>query len=196
MLHILNEGGNSALIKRKVKAPLGKEIRKHLTNIFNNFEGDKGSKGYQRLYNILQMDKNEGGINYNELTQLNHIFSKLLPQSEEYQTLGGDFMKNWLEISEKSMENNDKADKQARKNAGEQNTFRKSHTKERGIKSKHKPSIGKFQTKNANKSIANNNFIKLVENSERKVIIISDEQTNYILENNRKNKIKINEKLS
>ena len=57
------------------------------------------------------------------------------------------------------MENNDKADKQARKNAGEQNAFRKTHTKDRQNKRKNKPTIGKFQTKNASKSISNNSFV-------------------------------------
>lgn len=180
MIHLLTEGGNSTLIKRKVKAPLGKDIKKHLLSVFNNYSGDKGSKGYERLYNILQMDKEEGGINYNELTQLSHILNKLLPNSEEFATLGGELMKSWVDISLKSMENNDKADKQARKNAGEQNVFRKSHKKDRQNKRKNKPTIGRFQTKNANKSIANNSFIKLTENKDNRTIIISEEQTNYI----------------
>lgn len=180
MIHILNEGGNSTLIKRKVKAPLGKDIKKHLYRVFNDFTGDKGSKGYERLYNILKMDRDEGGINYNELTQLSHIMNKLLPNSEEFATLGGELMKTWVDISLKSMENNDKADKQARKNAGEQNAFRKTHTKDRQNKRKNKPTIGRFQTKNANKSIGNNSFVKLSENITPKTVIISEEQTNYI----------------
>ena len=154
--------------------------------MFNDFKGDKGSKGYERLYNILKMDNEEGGINYNELTQLSYIFNKILPNSEEFQTLGGQLMKSWVEISLKSMENNDKADKQARKNAGEQNAFRKAHTKDRQNKRKNKPTIGKFQTKNASKSISNNSFVQLRENKVHKTIIISEEQTNYIKENNRK----------
>ena len=180
MIHLLTEGGNSTLIKRKVKAPLGRDIKKHLLKVFNNFEGDKGSKGYERLYNILKMDSDEGGINYNELTQLSHIMNKILPNSEEFQTLGGELMKSWVEISLKSMENNDKADKQARKNAGEQNAFRKAHTKDRQNKRKNKPTIGKFQTKNASKSISNNSFVKLSENNTHRTIIISEERTNYI----------------
>lgn len=188
MIHLLNEGGNSTLIKRKVKAPLGKDIKKHLLQVYNDFNGDKGSKGYERLNNILVMDRDEGGINYNELTQLSHILNKLLPNSEEFHTLGGELMKSWVDISLKSMENNDKADKQARKNAGEQNAFRKSHTKDRQNKRKNKPTIGRFQTKNANKSVANNSFIKLGESKVKKTIIISEEQNNYIIENNRKTK--------
>lgn len=180
MIHLLTEGGNSTLIKRKVKAPLGRDIKKHLLKVFKNYEGDKGSKGFERLCNILQMDRKEGGINYNELTQLSHVLHKLLPNSEEFLTLGGELMKSWVDISLKSMENNDKADKQARKNAGEQNAFRKSHTKDRQNKKKNKPTIGRFQTKNANKSIGNNNFIKLSENKDTRTIIISEEQTNYI----------------
>jgi hypothetical protein len=184
MIHLLNEGGNSTLIRRKVKAPLGKEIKKHLLQIYNNFDGDKGSKGFQRLSNVLNMDKEDGGINYNELTQLSHIMNKILPKSEEFKTLGGDLMKSWVDISLKSMENNDRADKQARKNAGEQNAFRKSHTKDRQNKRKNKPTIGRFQTKNASKAIGNNEFIKLSETLEQKTIIISESQANYIKENN------------
>ena len=37
MIHLLTEGGNSTLIKRKVKAPLGRDIKKHLLKVFNNF---------------------------------------------------------------------------------------------------------------------------------------------------------------
>ncbi len=184
MIHLLNEGGNSTLIKRKVKAPLGKEIKKHLLQIYNNFDGDKGSKGFQRLSNVLNMDKEDGGINYNELTQLSHIMNKILPNSEEFNTLGGELMKSWVDISLKSMENNDRADKQARKNAGEQNAFRKSHTKDRQNKRKNKPTIGRFQTKNATNAIGNNDFIKLSETIEKKTIIISESQANYIKENN------------
>lgn len=179
MLHFLNEGGNSNLLKRKVKAPLGKDIKKHLYSIYKNYNGDRGSKGFVRLENILNMDKDEGGINYNELSQLSHILNKILPNSEEFKTLGGELMKSWVEISLKSMENNDRADKEARRNAGEQNTFRKAHTKDRQNKKKNKPTIGRFQTKNASKSISNNKFIQL---SEAKTVIISDEQANYIRE--------------
>ena len=184
MIHLLSEGGNSTLIRRKVKAPLGKEIKKHLLNIYNTFDGDRGSKGFQRLSNVLNMDKEDGGINYNELTQLSHIMNKILPNSEEFNTLGGNLMKSWVDISLKSMENNDRADKQARKNAGEQNAFRKSHTKDRQNKRKNKPTIGRFQTKNATNAIGNNEFIKLSESSEKKTIIISESQANYIKENN------------
>lgn len=184
MIHLLKEGGNSTLIKRKVKAPLGKEIKKHLLQNYNNFDGDKGSKGFQRLSNVLNMDKEDGGINYNELTQLSHIMNKILPNSEEFNTLGGELMKSWVDISLKSMENNDRADKQARKNAGEQNAFRKSHTKDRQNKRKNKPTIGRFQTKNATNAIGNNDFIKLSETIEKKTIIISESQANYIKENN------------
>lgn len=179
MLHFLNEGGNSNLLKRKVKAPLGKDIKKHLYSTYKNYNGDRGSKGFVRLENILNMDKDEGGINYNELSQLSHILNKILPNSEEFNTLGGELMKSWVEISLKSMENNDRADKEARRNAGEQNTFRKAHTKDRQNKKKNKPTIGRFQTKNASKSISNNKFIQL---SEAKTVIISDEQANYIRE--------------
>lgn len=184
MIHLLSEGGNSTLIRRKVKAPLGKEIKKHLLQIYNTFDGDKGSKGFQRLSNVLNMDKEDGGINYNELTQLSHIMNKILPDSEEFNTLGGQLMKSWVDISLKSMENNDRADKQARKDAGEQNAFRKSHTKDRQNKRKNKPTIGRFQTKNASKAIGNNDFIKLSETIEKKTIIISESQANYIKENN------------
>lgn len=182
MLHFINEGGNSALLKKKAKAPLGRDIKKHLLQIYHAYNGDKGSKGFSRLENILKMDNEEGGINYNELTQLCHIMNKILPSSEEFKTLGGGLMKSWAEISLKSMENNDKADKQARKNAGEQNAFRKHHTKDRQNKRQNKPTIGKFQTKNANKAIANNSFVQLREDNLNKTIIISEEQTNYIKE--------------
>lgn len=180
MIHFLNEGGNSTLIKRQVKAPLGKEIKKHLYEIYKNYNGDRGSRGFARLTNILNMDKEEGGIKYNELTQLSHIMNNILPNSEEFKTLGGELMKSWVDISLKSMENNDRADKQARKNAGEQNAFRKSHTKDRQNKRKNKPTLGRFQTKNASKAIGNNSFIQLREN---KTIVISEEQANYIKEN-------------
>lgn len=184
MIHLVNEGGNSNLLKRKAKAPLGKDIKKHLYRIYKNFNGDKGSRGFERLSNILKMDREEGGINYNELSQLSHVLNKILPNSEEFNTLGGELMKSWVEISLKSMENNDRADKEARRNAGEQNAFRKTHTKDRQNKRKNKPTIGRFQTKNASKSIGNNSFIKLSENKEHHTIIISEEQTNYIKENN------------
>lgn len=194
MIYFLNEGGNSALLRRKVKAPLGRDIKKHLLEIYNNYNGDKGDNGYKRLENILHMDNEEGGINYNELTQICHVMNNLLPKSQEFKTLGGDLMKTWVEISLKSMENNDKADKEARRKAGESNVFRKAHTKDRQNKRKNKSTIGRFQTKNASKSIANNNFIKLSESHlQRRTFIISEEQSIYLKEAlallNNKNKV-------
>lgn len=180
MIHFLNEGGNSNLLKRNVKAPLGKSIKRHLMKIYNDFDGDRGSRGFLRLANVLSMDGEEGGINYNELTQLSHVMNNLLPKSEEFRLLGGKLMKSWVDISLKSMENNDRADKQARKNAGETNAFRRTHTKDRQNKRKNKPTIGRFQTKNISKSIGNNSFVKLSENKNGKTVIISEEQNIYL----------------
>ena len=180
MIHFLNEGGNSNLLKRKAKAPLGKDIKKHLLEIHRNFNGDKGCRGFERLSNVLRMDNEEGGINYNELTQLSYIMNKLLPKSDEFKTLGGELMKSWVDISLRSMENNDRADKQARKEAGEQNVFRKPHTKDRQNKRKNKPTIGRFQTKNVGKAIGNNSFIKLSEGKKGNTVIISEEQNIYL----------------
>lgn len=178
----LFEGGNSTLLQQNAKAPLGKAIKAHLMRIQQSFSGDKTSNGYKRLCNILQMNELDGGVKYNELTQLKHIMGKLLPTSEEFNTLGGNMMKAWLDISLSSMENSVKNDKIARQRAGETNVFRRAHTKDRQGKSKNKSTIGRIQTKNVSKSISNNKSVVLSENNnDRRIVRISEEQANYYI---------------
>ena len=133
---IINEGGNSVLLKIGAKAPLGSSIKAHLLKTKDKYEGKIASKGLQRLINVLSMDRDSGGIGYNELTQLKHVFSKMNKSDEEYEIIGGDLMKSWVEVSLASMENSVKLDKEARRRAGEQNVYRKTHTKDTSIRLK------------------------------------------------------------
>ena len=63
--------------------------------------------------------------------------------------------------------------KQAKKEAGFKNAYRKEHTKDRQTKTT-QPTISKFQTKNLGKSIANNDALKYV--NETRTVYLTERQ--------------------
>ena len=172
MIHLLFENGNSELIGKKF--PLTNGIRKHLLGIYQNFKGDKTTNGYKRLGFIVN---SSDGIDYNEMKRIKNYFDNFLGdrESDEFVLNGGDEMHNWVNNTLNRAEAMIKGWKQAKKDAGFSNTFRKPHEKNRATKKKGKPTVSKIGTKNVNKNMIDNKSIKY-ESKNRKTVTITEEQ--------------------
>ena len=166
MIHFVNE--SNELKNRKFPIPDG--VRKKLTAIKDNYNGDKNMLGYKRLCNILDMD----GIKYSEMKRLKNFFDNYegSDKSMEYILNGGEPMKLWVTNTLYTATKSVHDYKQAKKDAGIKNAFIKPHNKERQIR-KNKPSQAKFQTSNASNSVLNNNMIKY-ENMIRKMSSLNE----------------------
>jgi len=154
MLHFLTE--NNELKHRKFPIPDG--VRKYLQRTLNNYNGDKTIDGYKRLNNILSMD----GIAYNEMKRIKNFFDNYngSDKSAEFILNGGDAMKTWVNNTLYTATKSIHDFKQAKKDAGINNAFIKPHEKDRQNNKKNKPTTAKFDTKNANKKMIDNNTLK------------------------------------
>jgi hypothetical protein len=172
MTHLLFEDGNSELKGRYF--PLGKNIRKHLENTLSNYDGDKTSMGYKRLNNVLSM---EPGIAYNELKRIKNFFDNYqgTPKSDEYILNGGDFMKLWVDNTLNTATSAVEGFKQAKKDAGIQNAFRKPH-KRNGKITVEKPTVAKVKTANVVKGVHDNNSVQYESKKHGKIVYLTEEQ--------------------
>lgn len=171
MIHFINEDGNSDLKGKRFHVPDG--ILSHLKATFDQYNGDKSIEGYKRLGNMIDMGENHGGIAYNEMKRVkswfdNHPYSA---DTAEYTLNGGNIMRNWIDSTLGHATNVIKAGKQALKDAGVDNAFRKPHEKDRQTKPS-KPTTAKIVTKDVAKNIGNNTSVKL---NEGKTIIVKQE---------------------
>ncbi|UWF79164.1 MAG: hypothetical protein [Bacteriophage sp.] len=174
MLYLF-EDGNSELKGRKFPLPIG--IRKHLTQILNNFNGNKNSVGYKRLNNLLSMD----GIEYNEMKRIKNFFDNFNGKEDsiEFQLNGGKAMQTWVNNTLSTATNAIKGFKNAKKEAGMDNSFIKPHTKNRLTKNAMKvttvkPNFGKDPISN----VFNDETFKFESTSKENVksIIVSENQ--------------------
>lgn len=176
MLHFITEDGNSDL--RHKFFPLGNGIKKHLLHTLKTYNGDKSTAGYQRLNNLLSM---ENGIAYNEMKRLKNYFDNFRgdTNSDEYILNGGEPMKLWVTNSLNTATSAIRDFKQAQKDAGIQNAFRKNHIKNRQVKKKNKPTISKPQTTNVNHNLSQNQLFKY-ENKQHPTIVVTESQIHSI----------------
>ena len=156
MLHILTEDGNRELKHRFF--PLGKNIRQHLQNTLDGYEGDRTINGFKRLNNILSM---ENGIAYNEMKRLKNFFDNYqgTPNSIEYILNGGEPMRLWINATLNRATKGVEDFKTAKKEAGIPNAYIRPHEKDRQNKTS-KPTTAKIQVKNAAKDVNNNTSVK------------------------------------
>lgn len=176
MVQFIFEGGNSELKGRYF--PLGDGIRKHLTQIYNTYNGDKGIPGYKRLANILSMPN---GIEYNELKRIKNYFDNFEgdKNSNEFILNGGDLMAMWVNNTLNTATSAIEGFKQAKKEAGFKNAYRKEHHKK--TNKPKKPRTPKVNTQNVNTNIMNNTPIKY-ESIRPRIVIITEEQARKIEE--------------
>lgn len=178
MTHFIFEGGNSELKGRFF--PLGKGIRKHLEQTLASYDGDKTVLGYKRLHNILSM---ENGIAYNEMKRIKNFFDNYTGSDEsvDYILNGGTPMKLWVNNTLNTATSAIEGFKQAKKDAGAENAFRKPHSKDRQTKVQ-KPKVAKVQTANVVKGVHDNQAVKYESKRRPSIIQITEEQLRLIIE--------------
>lgn len=155
MTHIISEG-NKDLKNRKFMLPNG--IRKHLYKTLENYNGDKTVNGYKRLSNILSAKT----LSYSEMKRVKNFFDNYsgTDKSAEYILNGGEPMKSWVNSTLNTATASIRNFKQALKDSGVKNAFRKPHEKDRQKKIK-KPAMAKIQTTNLSQRLQNNDSIRL-----------------------------------
>lgn len=154
MLHIFES--NNMLKNRRFKIPDG--IRRHLSGTLAKYKGDKTVNGYKRLNNILSADT----LSYPEMKRIKNFFDnyKGSIKSPEYVLNGGEAMRTWVNTTLNTAVTAIKDFKQALKDNGKKNAFRRPHEKNRQ-KGNRKPTVAKIQTNNIAKHINDNNAIKM-----------------------------------
>lgn len=172
MLHIIAE--NNELKNRTFPLPDG--VRKILQNTLVNYKGDKTVDGYKRLNNILNMQT----ISYHELKRIKNFFDHYSgsDKSAEFILNGGEPMKTWVNNTLYTATKAVRDFKQAKKDAGVDNAFIKSHSKNRQNKKKNKPTQVKFNTDNVNKNMLNATSMKY-ENIIRESVDIEEYYYDY-----------------
>lgn len=114
---------NQELVDKKFVIP--NDIMKKLQNNLNNNNDKKNVKGIMRLKNLVNM----GGISTNEMYRLKNYFNTANKQDFEYDMLGGDEMKRWIEQQLNTATSISHNSKQVKKDLGMKNAFIKSHNK-------------------------------------------------------------------
>jgi len=180
MIHFLFEGGNSDLKGRYF--PLGKGIRRHLEQTLASYDGDRSVIGYKRLNNILSM---ENGIAYNEMKRIKNFFDNYTgsDKSVDYILNGGTPMKLWVDNTLNTATSAIEGFKQAKKEAGAENAFRKTHSKDRQTNVQ-KPKVAKVQTANVVKGVHNNNMVKYESKVHGNIVRITEKQMKTLQESN------------
>lgn len=182
MIHILTEGNKE--LKNRI-FPLGKEIKKHLINTINTYDGDKTVDGYKRLNNILSM---KNGISYNEMKRIKNFFDNYQGTDKSFEFIlnGGEPMKLWVNNTLNTATKAIHDFKQSKKDAGIENAFIKTHEKNRQTKKENKPTQVKFKTNNINNNIKDNNLLQFENKSNeqnltnKKIIYITEQQKKLI----------------
>lgn len=102
MVYLITENGNNFLKGRRFMP--NKSIIRHLEKTLANYDGDQSIEGYDRLVNILDMIKNKGGIEYNEMKRLQNWFdtNKFSKNTQTYKLNGGKVMDLWVHNKLKS----------------------------------------------------------------------------------------------
>lgn len=174
MLYLLNED-NSELRNKTFPIPDG--VRNMLQSILNNYNGDKTIDGYKRLNNLLSSDC----ITYQDMKRIKNFFDNYqgTDKSAEFILNGGQQMKNWVNSTLGQATKAIKDFKQAKKDAGINNAFRKPHEKDRQNHKKNKPTQTKFNVSNQN--MLDNNVMHYYE-SKKRVICITEEQSKMLKE--------------
>ena len=158
MLHIITE--NNELRDRTFPIPDG--VRRLLNKTLKNYTGSKTIEGYKRLNNLVNSDS----ITYLDMKRIKNFFDNYTgtPYSAEFILNGGDAMKTWVNNTLNTATKAVHDFKQAKKDAGFNNAFKKPHEKDRQNKKKNKPTQTKFNTDNLSDKLSSNTDITFQEN--------------------------------
>lgn len=181
MIHLIYEG-NSELNNRRFMIPDG--VRKYLQSTLDSYNGSKTIDGYKRLNNLLS----EESLSYLEMKRIKNFFDNYAgtDKSDEFILNGGEPMKTWVNNILNTATTAIRDFKQAKKDAGFKNAFRKPHEKQRQIK-KNKPTVAKIKTNNMNRGIVDNDSIKF-ESVDNKSIVLTEEQYRCIISESQESK--------
>ena len=131
--------------KYSIPEPLLELLKNNLSSL------GKNEKGYNRCNTIV----NDGYITYPQAKKLKHELENDL-EGIEYETVGGEDMLNFINSSLNDRRNGVYKSKKIRQNAGEENVFKKSHTKDQ---SKNPTKIRKIKIATKSDDINNNRAI-------------------------------------
>ena len=95
-------------------------LKSNLTNL------SSGDKGYSRCNNMV----NDGKLTYSQAKKFKHELENDL-EDIDYDIVGGDDMLDFINDSLDGRRNSVHSSKKIRQNAGEENVFKKTHTKDR-----------------------------------------------------------------
>lgn len=144
---------NSQLKNKTFKCP--SRILKKMAKELATFKGDQnGSEGYKRAKDLV---KNNGKMKYEQLKRIKNYFDSVDKDKDdiEYRMNGGDEMWNWVEQTLKTARDVIYYVKNTRKDAGEENMFKKTHSKDKA-KNPTKTRIPKIYKGDQNKNITGN----------------------------------------
>lgn len=110
---------NQDLVNKKYRIP--DFLYSKLQNNLSQYKGD----GSQRLGNIINMRD----IKTNEMYRILNHLNTINADSDEFNALGGEEMKRWIETQLKNAKNVSHNTKETKRKMGDKNAFIKTHTK-------------------------------------------------------------------
>jgi|TARA_R110002012_G_scaffold71622_1_gene183494 hypothetical protein len=131
------------------KYSLPEELKEKLNTIFNNLNPNQ--KGYQRCKNLVD----DPQLSYSQAKKLKHELENEL-ENNDYEVVGGDDMLDFINSSLDGRRDIVHHSKKVRQNAGEENVFKKTHTKD---KTKNPTKVRKIKISSKSDDIINNRAI-------------------------------------
>jgi len=110
-----------------------------------------GNKGYDRCKNMV----NDGSLTYPQAKKFKHELENDL-EDEDYNVVGGDDMLDFINDSLTRRRDGVHSSKKIRQNSGEENVFKKTHTKD---KSKNPTKVRKIKVATSSDDINNNRAV-------------------------------------
>lgn len=106
------------------------KVLKKIEKEASSYKGDSTDSGFKRAKNIL---KNNGKISYEQMKRIKNYFDEYDGDKtdEAYKLNGGDEMKKWVEEELDNARDAIYNQKKVRMDAGEENTFKKTHSKDK-----------------------------------------------------------------
>lgn len=102
------------------------EIYAVLKNNLTKYQNNKTDKGYKRLNNLI----NQRDINTNEMYRLKNFFDNADPQSIEFNMIGGDKLRGWVNNELKNATDISYNNKDMKRKMGQKNAFISAHSKD------------------------------------------------------------------
>ena len=128
---------------------LPEELVKKLTSIFTNLNPKQ--KGYKRCKNLVDNPK----LTHPQAKKFKHELENDL-EDTDYEVVGGDDMLDFINASLEGRRDSVHHSKKIRQNSGEENVFKKTHTKD---KSKNPTKVRKIKISSKSDDINNNRAI-------------------------------------